>query len=76
MTKLPLPREHHRDPMLVGGGDDFGVAHRPSRLDDRSDAGLRGLFGRLEARPVPERLISIVDQLDAAEPPRRKMARG
>ena len=40
------------------------------------DAGLRGLFGRLEARPVPDRLMSIVDQLDAAEPPRRKAARG
>lgn len=29
---------------------------------------LRGMFGKLQARPVPDRLMSIVDQLDAAEP--------
>ncbi|MDB5476043.1 MAG: hypothetical protein JWP49_1554 [Phenylobacterium sp.] len=35
---------------------------------------LRGMFGRLQARPIPERLMSIVDQLDAADraPPLKK----
>lgn len=33
------------------------------------DKGLRGLFGRLQARPVPDRLMSVVDQLEAAEAP-------
>lgn len=38
---------------------------------------LRGMFGKLQARPTPERLTSIVDQLDVEEPPRaRKVRRG
>jgi hypothetical protein len=37
------------------------------------DKALRGMFGRLQARPVPDRLMSIVDQLDAPDPaPLRK----
>lgn len=31
------------------------------------DKALRGLFGKLQARPLPDRMISIVDQLDAAD---------
>jgi hypothetical protein len=31
------------------------------------DKALRGMFGKLQARPVPDRLASVVDQLDAAE---------
>jgi hypothetical protein len=31
------------------------------------DQALRGLFGKLEARPVPDRLTSVVDQLDSAD---------
>jgi len=31
------------------------------------EKGLRGMFGRLQGRPVPDRLMSIVDQLDAAD---------
>ncbi len=38
------------------------------------EKGLRGMFGRLQARPVPERLISVVDQLEAAEAPPPKKA--
>ena len=38
------------------------------------DKALRGLFGKLQARPTPERLMSVVDQLDAADRPRVKKA--
>jgi len=31
------------------------------------DKALRGLFGKLQARPLPDRLMSIVDQLDEAD---------
>jgi hypothetical protein len=31
------------------------------------DKALRGMFGKLQARPVPERLASVVDQLEAAD---------
>ena len=30
--------EHHRQPVFVGGGDHFGIAHRTAGLDDRLDA--------------------------------------
>jgi Anti-sigma factor NepR len=30
---------------------------------------LRGMFGKLQNRPIPDRLMSIVDQLDAADQP-------
>jgi hypothetical protein len=33
------------------------------------DKALRGMFGKLKNRPIPDRLMSIVDQLDAADPP-------
>ena len=38
------------------------------------EKGLRGMFGRLQGRPVPDRLMSIVDQLDAADQPPLKKA--
>ncbi|MDB5494319.1 MAG: hypothetical protein JWP86_1656 [Phenylobacterium sp.] len=31
------------------------------------DKALRGLFGKLQARPLPDRMMSVVDQLDAAD---------
>jgi hypothetical protein len=34
MSEVSPSREHHRHPMLVGGGDHFLVAQRPSRLHD------------------------------------------
>jgi hypothetical protein len=33
------------------------------------DAGLRHLFGKLAARPVPEHIGRVVDQLEAAAQP-------
>lgn len=33
------------------------------------DKALRGMFGKLQNRPVPDRLRSIVDQLDTADQP-------
>lgn len=38
------------------------------------DKGLKGLFRVLQGRPVPDRLRSVVDQLDEgdAEPPRKQ----
>lgn len=38
------------------------------------DKALRGLFGKLQARPVPEHLMGVVDQLDAAARPPVKKA--
>jgi hypothetical protein len=34
--------------------------------------GLRGLFRKLEKRPLPDHLRAVVDQLDAADPPVKK----
>lgn len=31
------------------------------------DKALRGMFGKLQARPVPERLVCIVDQLEKSQ---------
>jgi hypothetical protein len=36
------------------------------------DKALRGMFGRLQNRRIPDRLMSIVDQLDAADAPLKK----
>ena len=38
------------------------------------DKALRGMFKKLEARPVPEHITTIVDQLEAADhdKPRKK----
>jgi hypothetical protein len=33
------------------------------------DKALRGLFGRLKNRPVSDRLMSLVDELEAADQP-------
>jgi hypothetical protein len=38
------------------------------------DEVLRGMFGKLQGRQVPDRLRSIVDQLDAADRPPVKKA--
>ena len=61
MPELPLPGEHHRDPVLVGGRDDLRVAHRAARLHDRRHAGLappgprRRGTGRTRRSPAPRR---------------------
>src|SRR5207342_1507609 len=39
VPEMPDAGEHHRDVVFVGGGDDFVVAHRTPRLDDRADPG-------------------------------------
>ena len=49
------------------------------RSNDRAKAAaltkaLRTMFNRLQARPAPEKLISVVDQLEAAKPQPRKKA--
>lgn len=44
MLKVPLAGEDHCDFVLVGGGDDFIVFFRASRLYNRGDAGLGGVF--------------------------------
>jgi hypothetical protein len=36
------------------------------------DQALRAMFGRLEAKPVSDRLKSVVEQLDASDPPVKK----
>ena len=38
---MPPPGKDHRQPVLVGGGDDFGVPHRAAGLDDGGGAGGR-----------------------------------
>jgi hypothetical protein len=41
------------------------------------DKAMRGMFKRLEDRPLPDRLTSVVDQLDDAAPaPRKRSGRG
>jgi hypothetical protein len=41
------------------------------------DGGLREMFRALELRPAPDRLMSVVDQLDEGEaPPPRAARRG
>lgn len=38
------------------------------------DTALRGMFGKLQARPTPDRLMAVVDQLEVADqPPVRKV---
>ena len=34
VSEVPASREHHRQPVLVGGGDHIGVAHRSAGLND------------------------------------------
>ncbi|MFC3069806.1 hypothetical protein [Phenylobacterium soli] len=41
------------------------------------DKALRGMFGKLQARPTPDRLMSVVEQLEAADqPPVKKASSG
>jgi hypothetical protein len=39
MPEMPYSGEHHRDIMLIGGGNHFIVAHRAAGLDYRGGAG-------------------------------------
>ena len=39
MPKVPCPGHYHRDAVVVGGLDDFVVAHRAARLNDSGGAG-------------------------------------
>ena len=41
MSEMPAAGEHHREAVFVGGGDDFGVAHRAAGLHDGRRAGGR-----------------------------------
>jgi len=38
--------------------------------------GLRGMFRALEKRPVPERLVAVVEQLDESDAPPGRKAKG
>ena len=42
MAEVALPREHHRDAVLVGSGDDLVVPDAAARLDDGRDTGRSG----------------------------------
>src|SRR5262245_40065270 len=44
VSKLSTACQHHRDPVLVGRGDHFRIAHRATRLDDGGDACSRGFI--------------------------------
>src|SRR5688572_2494749 len=50
VPEVTHPREDHRDPVLVRGGDHLVVPNRTARLDHRRDP--RGCAG---VQPVPER---------------------
>ena len=50
MPEVPHAGEHHGDAMLVGGGDDFVVAHGTARLDYRRDAGGGGVVEAVAER--------------------------
>jgi len=45
---------------------------RKKALDDA----LRGMFATLRARPIPDRILSVVEQLDAPAEPAARSARG
>lgn len=52
---------------------------RKSRKPKAPDAELKAMFQALEARPVPDAILSVVDQLDGAEtlkPLKAKRERG
>jgi hypothetical protein len=36
MPEVPHPRKRHHHPLLIGGINHFLIAHRPTRLHDRS----------------------------------------
>ena len=62
--KVPSAREHHREPVLVGGGDHFRdrapsrpAARPPSRRPRRPRRGRRGT-GRTHPRPRPIRAVT------------------
>jgi hypothetical protein len=38
------------------------------------DKALKGMFGKLQGRPTPDRLMSVVEQLDENARPQRKKA--
>src|SRR5687767_4854515 len=42
VTEMPPPREHHRDPAVVGCGDYFVVANAAAGLDACGRAGIGG----------------------------------
>jgi hypothetical protein len=50
VAEVAPPGEHHRDTVVVGGGDDLFVPDRPARLDDR-----RGAGSNCGIEPVSER---------------------
>ena len=50
VPEVPAPGEHHRQAVLVGGGDHFRIADRPAGLHDGGRAG-----GRHRVEPVAER---------------------
>ncbi len=55
------------------------MAQKTPSADDRAATlgkGLRAMFRALQNRPIPDRLRSVVDQLDEGEPqPERKAGR-
>ena len=50
MPEVPPAGEHHRQAVLVGGGDHFRVAHRSAGLNHRRRAG-----GGDRVQPIAER---------------------
>ncbi len=54
MPEVSHARENHGQAVFVGGADDLVVAYRPTGLNDRGDAGLRG-----GVDPVAEREESV-----------------
>ena len=50
MLKVSFAGEHHRDSMLVCGGDNFVIFFRAAGLDYRSDTGLGGIFDVVRER--------------------------
>ena len=53
-------------------GDTLGDRVKTAALNKA----LKAMFNRLRARPVPDRLMSVVEQLEAAPPTERKKAGG
>ena len=48
----------------------------PRKKAEVVDKALRGMFKKLEARPMPDHIATIVDQLDAVDQAPRKKSSG
>src|SRR5258706_7745451 len=64
VAEMTLPREHHRNAVLVGRSDHFGVAQAATGLDHGADPGVGG-----DVEAVAEREEGVTGAHPTASPP-------